>query len=175
MILVLIGFSYCVKEEPPDLETNNKNKEIFNAKDSSDLPIHITNTVVIMETARDIIVDFEIINKGNVPIAHPGVCWSTSQNPTTDDSKWNGSYQSSYKDWQIYIDGLEKSTTYYLRPYAIIEGAGTAYGNEVSFTTPASSPQLLLIQIFLMALFMTLMGIHIKPFRLALRHGWPKT
>ena len=138
MILVLTGLSYCVKEEPTALETTDK--EESDAKGLIDKLIELTNTVVTIETARDIIVNFEIINNGGVSIGSPGVCWSISQNPTTDDSKWNGSYQSSYKDWQIYIEGLEKSTTYYLRPYAIIEGAGTAYGNEVSFTTPASSP-----------------------------------
>lgn len=61
-----------------------------------------------------------------------GVCWSTSQNPTiadskTDDGSGIGSFTSS-------ISGLSLGTTYYVRSYAT-NSIGTAYGNEISFTT----------------------------------------
>jgi uncharacterized protein (TIGR02145 family) len=139
MLAVLIGLSYCVKEEPPALETNNKNKEESNAKDSTGLPVEVINTIVTIETARDASATFEIINDLGVLITYVGVCWSTSQNPTINDSKWDGYYLSSDNKWHVSIEGLEKSTTYYLRAFAT-SSAGTAYGNEVSFTTPASSP-----------------------------------
>jgi hypothetical protein len=70
--LVLIGLSYCVKEEPTALETTNKGES--NAKGSIDKLIEITNTIVTIITAKDIKVDFEIINNEGVTIAHPGVC-----------------------------------------------------------------------------------------------------
>lgn len=61
-----------------------------------------------------------------------GVCWSTDPNPTvngshTSDGNGLGSFTSS-------ITGLESGTPYYLRAYAT-NSAGTAYGEEVSFTT----------------------------------------
>jgi hypothetical protein len=61
-----------------------------------------------------------------------GVCWSTSINPTIANSITNngtgiGSFTSS-------LTGLSASTTYYIRAYAT-NSVGTAYGNEISFTT----------------------------------------
>jgi uncharacterized protein (TIGR02145 family) len=61
-----------------------------------------------------------------------GICWSTSQNPTISDNKTRtfllvGSFTDD-------MTGLSAKTTYYVRAYAT-NGAGTAYGNQVSFTT----------------------------------------
>jgi len=120
------------------LETTKKNES--NTKDSTNRPIEITNTAVTVETARDAIATFEIINNSGVQITSAGVCWSTSQNPTINDSKWYGYHQSSGNKWEVSIESLEKGTTYYLRAFAAILGFGTFYGIEVSFTTPSSSP-----------------------------------
>jgi hypothetical protein len=69
-----------------------------------------------------------------------GVCWSTSPNPTTADSRTNnsngtGNYVSS-------ITGLVTHTTYYIRAWAywtkVYHGNSrtvVVYGNQVSFTT----------------------------------------
>jgi len=61
-----------------------------------------------------------------------GVCWSTSENPTvsnsrTTDGSGSGTFTSN-------ITGLTPNTTYYVRAYAI-NSVGTAYGEEISFTT----------------------------------------
>ena len=61
-----------------------------------------------------------------------GVCWSTTPNPTTansftSDGTGTGPYVSS-------LTGLTLGTTYYVRAYAT-NSAGTAYGNEIVFTT----------------------------------------
>ena len=61
-----------------------------------------------------------------------GVCWSTSPNPTTDNSKttdhkFTGVFSSS-------LTGLQSATQYFVRAYATNE-YGTVYGNEVNFTT----------------------------------------
>ena len=63
-----------------------------------------------------------------------GICWSTSHNPTvsgshTTDGTGTGSFTSA-------MTGLTANTTYYVRAYAT-NSAGTAYGEEVSFTTLA--------------------------------------
>ena len=68
-----------------------------------------------------------------VTVTARGVCWSTSPYPTTADSHTAdgtgfGSFTSS-------ITGLDYSTTYYVRAYAITSQYGTIYGNEVSFKT----------------------------------------
>ena len=72
---------------------------------------------------------------GGASVTARGICWSTSQNPTisgshTTDGTGTGSFTSS-------MTGLTANTTYYVRAYAT-NSAGTAYGEQVSFTTLAA-------------------------------------
>jgi hypothetical protein len=76
-----------------------------------------------------------VTDDGNTTVTERGVCWSTSHNPTvsnshTTDGSGIGSFTSS-------ITGLSANTTYYVRAYAT-NSAGTAYGEERTFTTSAS-------------------------------------
>ena len=78
-----------------------------------------------------------ISSDGGATVTARGVCWSTSQNPTIDNSKTTngtgvGIYSSS-------ISGLTLLTTYYVRAYAS-NSVGTAYGNQLSFTTTSGMP-----------------------------------
>ncbi|MFA6335083.1 MAG: hypothetical protein WCX48_05925 [Bacteroidales bacterium] len=73
-----------------------------------------------------------ITNDGGAPVTSHGVCWSTNQYPTIDSDKTSdasgvGSFISS-------ITGLTPGGIYYVRAYAT-NSVGTAYGNEISFTT----------------------------------------
>ncbi|MBQ7489410.1 MAG: hypothetical protein IJT51_02690 [Bacteroidales bacterium] len=69
---------------------------------------------------------------GGATVTARGVCWSTSHNPTTSNSKTtNGSGTGSFTSS---LTGLTSGTTYYVRAYAT-NSVGTAYGNEVTFTT----------------------------------------
>lgn len=73
-----------------------------------------------------------VSSDGGATVYARGVCWSTSQNPTVSDShttngNGTGSFTSS-------LTGLTEGTTYYVRAYAT-NGAGTAYGNQVIFTS----------------------------------------
>lgn len=75
-----------------------------------------------------------ITSDGGASVTARGVCWSTSSGPTTGSSisangLGTGTYTSS-------LTGLIPGTTYYLRAYAT-NANGTAYGNEVTFTTTA--------------------------------------
>jgi hypothetical protein len=84
----------------------------------------------IVETAA--VSGGNILYDGCTVILSRGVCWSTTASPTTSDSKTSdgggsGQYMSN-------IIGLTDGTTYHIRAYAT-NSAGTAYGNEVSFTT----------------------------------------
>jgi len=73
-----------------------------------------------------------ITNDGGTAITNRGVVWSTTQNSTTaNNSITNGSGTGSFTS---NLTGLTANTTYYVRAYAT-NSAGTAYGNELSFTT----------------------------------------
>jgi len=74
---------------------------------------------------------------GGGVITERGICWAIHQNPTTDNDKTLdgtgiGSFTSDIKC-------LSFATTYYVRAYAI-NSAGTAYGNQLSFSTPGTNP-----------------------------------
>jgi FKBP-type peptidyl-prolyl cis-trans isomerase 2 len=78
-----------------------------------------------------------VTDDGGAEVTARGVCWSTSENPTTganmtSDGKGTGSFTSS-------LSMLTPGTKYYVRAYAI-NGEGTAYGDQVSFSTGAISP-----------------------------------
>jgi uncharacterized protein (TIGR02145 family) len=77
-----------------------------------------------------------ITNDGGAKITARGLCWSTAQNPTTDDNKTTdgsgtGTFESAITD-------LTVNTTYYARAYAT-NSVATSYGNELSFKTFAGS------------------------------------
>ena len=72
------------------------------------------------------------------PTAH-GVCWSTSVNPTTADSKTDKGAASATGAFASHMTGLSPGVTYYVRAYAT-NTTGTAYGTQVSFTARSSAP-----------------------------------
>jgi hypothetical protein len=99
---------------------------------TSSVPVLTTTTVgsITTSTATS---GGDISNDGGTPILSRGVVWSTSNNPTitlptkTTDGSGSGNFSST-------LTGLSLNTTYYVRAYAT-NANGTAYGNEVSFTT----------------------------------------
>jgi hypothetical protein len=96
----------------------------------------LTTTAVSSITAATAISGGTITATGGAVITVEGVCWSTTSGPTILDSKTtNGSITSFTSS----ITGLTNSTTYYVRAYAT-NSVGTAYGNEISFTTLAVAP-----------------------------------
>jgi uncharacterized protein (TIGR02145 family) len=73
-----------------------------------------------------------VISDGGASVTSRGVCWSTAQSPTlTDQFTVNGSGPGVFSSS---ITGLSPNTPYYVRAYAS-NSAGTAYGNQVNFTT----------------------------------------
>jgi hypothetical protein len=84
-------------------------------------------------TAAAATIAVHVSSDGGASVTARGVCWSTSASPVatgnhTTDSIGTGVFTSS-------ITGLSASTLYYVRAYAT-NSVGTAYGNEISFTTP---------------------------------------
>lgn len=73
-----------------------------------------------------------VTDDGDAEITERGICWSTSHNPTTNESHANSGTGTG--SFTVNMTGLTANTTYYVRAYAI-NSAGTSYGSEVSFTT----------------------------------------
>ncbi|MCF0173887.1 MAG: hypothetical protein HUJ95_00965, partial [Bacteroidales bacterium] len=69
-----------------------------------------------------------ITSDGGSAIKGRGVCYSTSENPTTADSKVVAS-SAGTGEFSCDITGLTKGTTYYVRAYAVNE-IGTHYGAQ---------------------------------------------
>ena len=74
---------------------------------------------------------------GGVTVTERGVCWGTSHNPTTSGS--HASSGTGTGSFTVNMTGLSAGTTYYVRAYAK-NSVGTAYSEEVSFTTTANKP-----------------------------------
>lgn len=77
-------------------------------------------------------------------IQSKGICYSLTVNPSTsdfitDEGAGSGSFSGQ-------ITGLSHSTTYYIRAYAIT-AYGTYYGNEKSFTTNDTLPEVETVEV----------------------------
>ena len=92
----------------------------------------LTTLDVTKYTSTRAEIEATIINDGGNTITSSGVCWSTNNNPTIDDNKIGPT--SGVLSFYCNISSLTPNTTYYTRAFAT-NSAGTAYGNEVSFTT----------------------------------------
>ncbi len=99
------------------------------------VPVVTTSSVInIMSSA---VCGGTVVSHGGSDVTARGVCWSTNPNPTV-----NGSHTVNGIDTGSFvcnITGLSANTTYYVRAYAT-NGVGTAYGNEVAFTTEMDVP-----------------------------------
>jgi hypothetical protein len=79
----------------------------------------------------------KVITPGFSSVTARGVCWSTSQNPTindshTSDGKGIGTFTS-------HLSGLAPNTGYFVRAYAT-NADGTGYGEPVFFMTGQGTP-----------------------------------
>jgi len=94
----------------------------------------ITTIAVTCITGTTAISGGNITNDGGTLITHRGICYSTSPSPTTANTiiisdSGSGTFTSN-------LTFLSANITYFVRAYAT-NSSGTAYGNEVSFTTTA--------------------------------------
>ena len=118
-IFVIVIISACKKSE---------DKTVIAPSLTTKTPSSITTT-----TAD---VGGYVSSDGGASVTERGVCYSTSQTPTVFDfvvieSGGTGNFQCT-------LSGLDPSTKYYARAYAL-NSAGTGYGNQVSFTTLTSA------------------------------------
>ncbi|MBQ6688273.1 MAG: SUMF1/EgtB/PvdO family nonheme iron enzyme [Bacteroidales bacterium] len=78
-----------------------------------------------------------IASDGGAAVTVCGIVWDEEPNPTEDLST-KITFDGTEANYTYQLTGLNAGTTYYYRAYATNE-AGTAYGNEYSFTTESSS------------------------------------
>lgn len=104
---------------------------LVGCKPEAETPTVFTQEVsdVTINTAN---VVYNVESDGGAEVTSRGVCWSTVQNPTISDYCTNDG--TGIGLYTTYLEGLQSNTTYYVRPYAV-NSVGTAYGEEVSFTT----------------------------------------
>lgn len=112
-------------------------KEMYSVNEVS----FVTNTVVLPSVVTSAITNVgknsataggNVTNDGGASVTERGVVYGTSQNPTVADNKVSsGNGKGAFT---CNLTNLKEATTYFVRAYAINE-KGTAYGEEVSFTT----------------------------------------
>ena len=101
-------------------------------------PPEVTTQNVTDITATAATLNGEVTDDHNVNVTERGFCYGTSPSPSL-----NGSYVIVGNGTGSFSSGLAEltpATTYYVRAYAT-NMMGTAYGNEVCFTTTISLPE----------------------------------
>jgi hypothetical protein len=110
-----------------------RNGQMVIASTSADIKtLTITNVNSSNATATG-----SVITNGGSAITARGFCWSTTTNPTIENSK--SSETGTTGALTSTISGLSMGTTYYVRAYTT-NSTGTSYGNELSFTTTVGAP-----------------------------------
>jgi uncharacterized protein (TIGR02145 family) len=96
----------------------------------------VTSTEITSITTTSAVSGGNITSDGGASITVRGICWNSSTGPSTTNNKTtdgigSGSFTSN-------LTGLTAGITYYVRAYAT-NSVGTAYGDELSFTTSAAA------------------------------------
>jgi hypothetical protein len=136
------GTTYYTRAYAINDEGTYYSNEIFFSTTAT-LPV-VTTIEVTDITQTTAIGGGNVTNDGGATVTQRGVCWSTSPNPTTNNSHTTngtgtGSFSSNLTD-------LTAGTNYYVRAYAT-NSAGTTYGDEVNFTTTPNDPQSYIINV----------------------------
>ena len=102
-----------------------------------ELPTVVTSTEINGIAATVAHGGGNVTSSGKSTVIRRGLCWSKLQYPTivnayTTNGRGEGEFTAT-------MENLEVGTTYYVRAYAT-NGVGTAYGQQVSFTTLSGLP-----------------------------------
>ena len=114
--------------------TKDKNTYDFKTKKQVILPTVVTSAVTQI-TVSSAVMGGNITSDGGATVTERGVVYSTSQNPDINDiNNFICPCGSGTGEFTYTATTLKSNTTYYVRAYAKNE-KGTAYGEQVSFTT----------------------------------------
>ncbi len=105
---------------------------IINGIASASLPTVISGSVSSI-TATTASCDGTVIADGGATVTECGICWGVNTNPTIAGNHTAIS-NPAVGTFTVNISGLTSGTTYFVRAYAT-NSEGTAYGEDVSFTT----------------------------------------
>ena len=92
----------------------------------------VTTSAVTQVAETSAVAGGNVTSDGGASVTERGVCIATVSNPTTSHSKITAAGGTG--TFTCAITGLQEGTTYYVRAYAT-NSKGTAYGEQVSFTT----------------------------------------
>ena len=108
------------------------------------LPV-LTTAPVTKFTATTAECGGKITFEGKPKFSSYGICYDTKPNPTIANLR-TAHIEPTSLEFVNTISGLTADKTYYIRAYAT-NSAGTAYGEQISFTTTISAPQLVISKI----------------------------
>ena len=122
IVMLFFSISECKKDKSSSDTTVNSN-----------LPVLSTSSVgsITPTTASS---GGHITSQGGAAVVFRGICWNTNGSPTIQDNHTSDGEGTGY--FYSDLSGLQQATSYSVRAYAV-NTYGTAYGNEVKFTTPA--------------------------------------
>ena len=97
----------------------------------TDEPVVTTGTATYNTATGNIDAAGEVVSAGlGGEVTERGICYSTSANPTVDDSKV-AAESAGTGEFNVTLTGLTQNTIYHLRAYAT-NAAGTSYGDEIT-------------------------------------------
>lgn len=105
-------------------------------KDTLEILSTLTTSVVTAITTTTATAGGDVTIDGGAAITERGICFGNTSGPTIANNKVASGVGKG--TFTVGLTGLTAATTYFLRAYAT-NSVGTAYGNEISFTTLAQS------------------------------------
>lgn len=130
-------------DSPGNLSDENyMESDTYNSADRPYLTITYTVPAVVTTGVASALQPISATLAGNVTsdgggtVSERGVCWSTSANPTTANSK--ASAAGSTGAFTVGATGLLPGTLYHYRAYVTTENS-TVYGDDITFRTPGGA------------------------------------
>ena len=125
ILLSLIAFSACEVDDKVELVAGVLPK--------------VTTLTPSQLSETSAVVGGTVTSGGGLEVRERGIVYSTKQNPTISNlSNTIRPCGSGTGEFTLTLTSLQENTTYYIRAYATND-VGTAYGEEVSFTTKEQS------------------------------------
>jgi hypothetical protein len=118
------------------LDESTENWTVTVTVDASPNAPTVATASITSYNARHATMAGNVISDGGGTLTARGICYSTSENPTTSDNVI--AFTPGEGSYSIKLTTLQSGTTYHVRAYATNE-TGTSYGQNRSFTTPAKS------------------------------------